>query len=263
MMKTNAKRKNSAVKKLIPAAGMLALSASMLATSTYAWFSMNKTVSVTGLNLAAKSNSTYLLIGKGESQDTAAEIQALNPAQSTVAWTITGTDAQVFPSAHTDSVTNATTAGTKTNWYYKVADDPSASASTKSAVTLTDFSNYVIHDTVYVTLAKGSQAAANLVVTNSTFTAAGTATGPSTTITPVKVVVASSSAVVELDSTNSSSNTVLATSVTDSGVVPIDIYLYYDGNDTSVYTNNIANLDGAGIDVTFGVTFASDLDAGV
>lgn len=33
-MKTNAKRKNSAVKKLIPAAGMLALSASMLATST-------------------------------------------------------------------------------------------------------------------------------------------------------------------------------------------------------------------------------------
>jgi hypothetical protein len=51
MMKTNAKRKNSAAKKLIPAAGMLALSASMLATSTYAWFTMNRSVDVTGLQM--------------------------------------------------------------------------------------------------------------------------------------------------------------------------------------------------------------------
>ena len=57
MMKTNAKRKNSAVKKLIPAAGMLALSASMLATSTYAWFTMNKSVTVTGMELKTTVSS--------------------------------------------------------------------------------------------------------------------------------------------------------------------------------------------------------------
>lgn len=62
MMKTNAKRKNSAVKKLIPAAGMLALSASMLATSTYAWFSMNKTVSVQSMSIAAKSADAIIEI---------------------------------------------------------------------------------------------------------------------------------------------------------------------------------------------------------
>jgi hypothetical protein len=62
MMKTNAKRKNSAVKKLIPAAGMLALSASMLATSTYAWFSMNKTVSVSSMSIAAKSADAIIEI---------------------------------------------------------------------------------------------------------------------------------------------------------------------------------------------------------
>lgn len=61
MMKTNAKRKNSAVKKLIPAAGMLALSASMLATSTYAWFTMNKEVEVTGLTLKTKVSSNLLI----------------------------------------------------------------------------------------------------------------------------------------------------------------------------------------------------------
>lgn len=61
MMKTNAKRKNSAVKKLIPAAGMLALSASMLATSTYAWFTMNKEVTVTGMQLRTKVGSNLLV----------------------------------------------------------------------------------------------------------------------------------------------------------------------------------------------------------
>jgi hypothetical protein len=55
MMKTNNKKKGNTAKKLIPAAMMLAVSASMLATSTYAWFSMNKEVSVTSMAIAAKS----------------------------------------------------------------------------------------------------------------------------------------------------------------------------------------------------------------
>lgn len=61
MMKKNEKRKNSTMKKLIPAAGMLALSASMLATSTYAWFTMNKEVEVTGLTMKTKVSSNLLI----------------------------------------------------------------------------------------------------------------------------------------------------------------------------------------------------------
>jgi hypothetical protein len=61
MMKTNAKRKNSAMKKLVPAAGMLALSASMLATSTYAWFTMNKTVTVTGMEMKTVVGDSLLI----------------------------------------------------------------------------------------------------------------------------------------------------------------------------------------------------------
>ncbi|MBO7473005.1 MAG: hypothetical protein J6U00_03220, partial [Ruminococcus sp.] len=55
MMKTNNKKKGNTAKKLIPAAMMLAVSASMLATSTYAWFSMNKTVTVSSMSISAKS----------------------------------------------------------------------------------------------------------------------------------------------------------------------------------------------------------------
>ncbi len=60
-MKKNEKRKNSTMKKLIPAAGMLALSASMLATSTYAWFTMNREVEVTGLTMKTKVGSNLLI----------------------------------------------------------------------------------------------------------------------------------------------------------------------------------------------------------
>ena len=51
-MKTE-KRRNSALKKLIPAVAMLATSAVMLSTATYAWFTMNKDVKMTGLNMTA------------------------------------------------------------------------------------------------------------------------------------------------------------------------------------------------------------------
>lgn len=51
-MKANTK-KNSTTKKLVPAAGSLLISAAMLGTSTYAWFTMSREVEVTGLKMTA------------------------------------------------------------------------------------------------------------------------------------------------------------------------------------------------------------------
>lgn len=47
------KMNNSAAKKLVPAAGMLGVSAMMLATSTYAWFTMSREVEVQNIQLVA------------------------------------------------------------------------------------------------------------------------------------------------------------------------------------------------------------------
>ena len=44
------------MKKLIPALALLLVSAVMLATSSFAWFSMNTTVAVTGMSVTAKVN---------------------------------------------------------------------------------------------------------------------------------------------------------------------------------------------------------------
>ena len=49
-------------KKLFPAIGMLLLSACMLVTSTFAWFSMNENVTATGMNVVAKGDQVYLQI---------------------------------------------------------------------------------------------------------------------------------------------------------------------------------------------------------
>ena len=49
-------------KKLIPALGMLVLSACMLVTSTFAWFSMNTTVTATNMTVTAKGDQVYLQI---------------------------------------------------------------------------------------------------------------------------------------------------------------------------------------------------------
>lgn len=60
-MKTNTKKKGNPAKKLIPAAGSLMVSAVMLATSTYAWFTMNKTVTVTGMEMKTTVGSNLLI----------------------------------------------------------------------------------------------------------------------------------------------------------------------------------------------------------
>ena len=54
-------KKNSAKRKLIPAAAMLCISAAMLATSTYAWFTMNREVTATGMKVQAKAEGGLLI----------------------------------------------------------------------------------------------------------------------------------------------------------------------------------------------------------
>ena len=64
----NSNNKNiSARRKLIPAVAMLATSAAMLSTSTYAWFTMSKEVEVTGINMTATvPDNIQLSLGYGQ-----------------------------------------------------------------------------------------------------------------------------------------------------------------------------------------------------
>jgi hypothetical protein len=61
MLMKNTKKKGNPAKKLIPAAGSLMVSAVMLATSTYAWFTMNKEVEVKGMEVRTKVGDNLLI----------------------------------------------------------------------------------------------------------------------------------------------------------------------------------------------------------
>lgn len=234
-----------------------------LGTSTYAWLSMNTQVTATGMQVTAKTDSKYLLIGTGEAQDTYQEIQAINPAPSTVALTVDAADSQVFPCAHRATgdditlagsavVSDTTTASAVANWYYRTADLPTASTSTTAAVALTTFTNYVIHKTVYITVSQGSTPVTNLKVSG-TFAVNNSKTGQSETFEPVRCLVTTSTATAELSQAAPSSDTVLAAEITDTTCIQVDIFIYYDGNSTNVYTTNVANLEGATVDLAFTV----------
>ncbi|MCQ2413604.1 MAG: hypothetical protein MJ082_02250, partial [Clostridia bacterium] len=77
------------------------------------------------------------------------------------------------------------------------------------------------------------------------------------TISAVKVlVVTDDSAMVTLTSANNGNSVDIKgsnTAITDSTVRNVDVYIYYDGSDSSVNTNGIGNLGDATVELAFEV----------
>lgn len=88
-MKTN-ERQTSAKKKLIPAVAMLTASAVMLTTATYAWFTMNKEVDVSGLKMTATaSDALEISLGsvKGEDKTIGSLTEQPKDEATEISWT--------------------------------------------------------------------------------------------------------------------------------------------------------------------------------
>lgn len=262
-----------ALRKLIPTLVMVLIAASMVGTSTYAWFSMNTTVSVTGMQVEVKSDETFLLVNTGDN-DTAAEIQTAGV--STVALTVSDSQAKVYPSAPALTsaeaaylttagktvagatietagvvVDNAAKAQTVTNWYTAKAETVSDEAMLAgSARQLTTFDGYVIRRTAYLTVAAGANDANNLSVT-----AEITQKSTGNDIAATKIIVMTDDGgYAILDSAHTTADIKGSnTAITDATVRTVQIYIYYDGNEEHVYTNNKANLTGTTISISFDV----------
>jgi hypothetical protein len=79
------KKKTSAKKKLLPAAGMLALSAAMLSSATFAWFTMSREVEVQNIQMTATvPDDMQISLGKiGSNATTASTAETYSLAKST------------------------------------------------------------------------------------------------------------------------------------------------------------------------------------
>ncbi len=248
-------------KKLIPAFCMLLVSAILLGSSTYAWFSMNKTVAATGLQMTAKADFMYLLAvekdaDKAKDANTAFGTMQANPSTyKSVEFNMSGVNTALAPSTPdaAASTTNRskTTLAVEGNWYTTSSDDPgspNASAKPDAKHSLGtagyDFANYVIKKTVYLTLAKDSTG--TILKASATITKKGA--DETDVISAVKVLVAGTKGVAE------GSTVAEIADITNTAAVEVDVYVYFDGTDSSVYTNNFANImEGATIVITFSV----------
>lgn len=264
-----------ATKKIVGAACALVAAVALSAGSTFAWFASNNTVTANGLEVNVKAESTYLLISR--EKITATTIQAEKGTSATFTYAPGAStvlpckpfekedelrvgEGEIFSSAPGGAIVDSgADAAIEGNWYYaNGTDEATGTAKVGSGKVLTQFDGYVITEKVYLTVAKGALPAHNLTVTP-TFTK--TNAGGTTTMSPVKVMIfttidSTEQNFIKFGSGISTAQNLHATTnseITDTTVLIVDIYIYYDGSDTAVTTNNIANLSGATLTLEFGV----------
>ena len=242
-------------RKLIPALCMLLVSALFVGTSTYAWFSMNTTVTAANMQITAKSDTTYLLISDDET--TADGIQA--QSQTKLTWT---GNKELYPAALKESTTNPFK-DANDNWWYAQAEAKTAatkkddtvvkfgeSESYKTGTAAADtetFGQRVLKKTVYLTLSDGSTASTALNVKFDEFTDSIGAKNAT------KIVVATENKALYFDKTNATVAQTLANAgtLTDTEVLTVKIFVYFDGENADVYTDNIQNLNSATAGINF------------
>lgn len=238
-------------KKIIPALCMLLISAVLMGTSTYAWFSMNTTVSATGMKVQAKSDAKFLQIKS---------TGAWNNTDAFTTATINAAKKEIYPTQAVKSVAEnkksvETFDGTTLVWVSTYSTDPSdadagvGENNLYTDVTLDAETSYVLKQTFTVRLKpnSGIETASNLKVFSAIFTAvtqegADIADNLSQSLRVLfvcgdkKVIWKNGSFVA------GSTDSLLATSVTTTDLT-IDVYVYFDGSDAACTTNNALTPD--------------------
>ncbi len=245
------------MKKLIPALCLLLVTAVMMGTSTFAWFSMNDTVSASGMSVKAVNYSGTLIIGT-DTEEGAPSVTSLRATYSP-AVALTGGLKNLSPAAVKSDVEDLKieTLETKANWYYEIGADIDASAGTGEAAEIPSFDGYVAKYNLYVCVAAGSAEMTDLTA-NVTIQADE---GAQNVRKATRVIVATSQAGEEF-SDNSEKQTGTVTlwdsiKPDDENPVKLVVYVYIDGNDDAVFTNNADNLASTTIQIELKATPAT------
>ena len=232
-------------RKLFPALAMLLLAAVMMSTATYAWFSMNTTVTASGMSVKAEVNETFLLISNNvDAKNDPTVIQNAQGDKTKV--TINEAATAVYPSEPV-IVEDTTTNDTLEFQYYQGADFDNG-APTGTAQNVGKSTSYVKEYVYYITVAKNSPKAEKIVVSSVTFEGEAGSEAAA-------VVVATDYACIKFTEDTTTQSKVISGNleITDSTVFEVHVYVYIDGNHESIKTSNAANLKDATIKIQFSV----------
>lgn len=229
-------------KKLIPAFCAMLVSAAMLGTSTYAWFSVNKKVEANGMSVTAQANTQYFVISTDKTFGTDIE-KALTDAEITQKGTAgTGT---VYPAAYGVKDTK----GIENQWwtanvskYGSTAADDIINVSAIEAVSGQVYTNskYFVGYTFYVGLNAKSDDfdSANLQIKAVNDT--GVARIAAVQLVPYTDTTAGTAEFLQIEGATAGANGGVETknsyelSATSKKYVQVTVYLYVDGNNALV-----------------------------
>ena len=280
------------VKKLIPALCMLLVSAILLGSSTYAWFSMNTQVTATGMQVKAQAEGGIVISNSAKTTWT---------AEATAA-TTAGNPWALYPTS------NAKTPSTLTSWYHNKSDDADSAKAGQAAATyetlsiaLSDATNsegagyvdknsdsaftagtdaaYFLKDKFFIKSSGDALTSTTLYINKVEVASSGTllaidnalrvcvvVDGTPYLYAPVSVgagptftykVKGSATDTVALAGTvKNTASGVTTIANTDADAVPVEIYCYFEGEDLSCKSTNISGIsvDNLTVSVQFGTT---------
>ena len=233
-------------RKLIPALCMLLVSALFVGTSTYAWFSMNTSVSATNMQVTAKSDNIYLQISQnGKNTYDKAATSTVNA--STV----------IYP------VDYKTLAAGAVTWGNAASDDPGQVKYTErtalKAIADENIGKYVLTQKFDIKVADAQATAANITLSEVSVT------GNSIMKEALRVVVVSNTGAVVWANDGAKekgvplsgagqvtvANGSLAETVSNIPTT-VTVYVYFSGNDDTCYTDNIKDaFENMNVNLTF------------
>ena len=239
---------------LIAAIAMVLVAGIALASSTYAWFVSNNTVTAKTASISAQSNAPFLMIDKSAVSDasgTSIEFTEANTALYPAQVVANGTVPK-FQSAYAEA---KDAADELTNSRYDVG-------TAEEAVT----AGFAIKETFHIGTADDKAGSFNnLKVSKVELT---TDTGKLDNAVSVLLVCGTNWAVYQVsadgtildkygDGTTEAGNNgagILAATIAAGADVTVNAYVFYDGSDSEVYTNQINALGTGGVTITFTAT---------
>lgn len=240
-----------ALKKQMGAAiAMVCVAAIALGSSTYAWFVSNNKVTATTTNISAQSNSAYLVIDTKKTTTTStSSVSAGDTNTPLYPAKIVKSDAgkATWKSAYAEKATEATM---KTDSEFMIDDGTAAKAVS---------AGYAVKNTFYIGTGTYDGEFTNLHITGVTVDTA-TADDNKNLGNAMRVLVVCGndwqvwSAAGEKISSSESTGTAFTTGVKKDQDATVDVYVYYDGDDANVYSDNLTNLTSNGVTITFAAT---------